>query len=79
MVAEMPSEMLIMKIGMLEEQFRKLEKVVSRYDSQTSIPFNGNNDSMQQQHTLMRDLECFNMETIDEKLRLHSQVRALED
>ena len=89
-LAELTPDLLILKVSILEEQFKKLEKLIStklfQLDSQlqTQIgPIAPNNLSDgglgAPQVSLLKELELFNMETVDEKVRMLERLKVIEE
>lgn len=78
-----------MKVTILEEQFKKLEKLIStklfQLDSQlqTQLGPIGLNVSdlppAAPQFSLLKELELFNLETVDEKVRMLERLRIIEE
>ena len=89
-LAELTPDLLILKVSILEEQFKKLEKLIStklfQLDSQlqTQIgPIAPNNQSDcglgAPQVSLLKELELFNLETVDEKVRMLERLKVIEE
>ena len=83
-LSELTPDLLILKVSILEEQFKKLEKLIStklfQLDSQlqTQIAPTNLSDGAPQV-SLLKELELFNLETVDEKVRMLERLKVIEE
>ena len=86
-LAELTPDLLILKVSILEEQFKKLEKLIStklfQLDSQLQTQIGPiaptNLSDGAPQVSLLKELELFNLETVDEKVRMLERLKVIEE